>query len=103
MGPQVVSCRYLNCYWLCTQAALARVTRLAQFGLLALVLVGERAFAAVGVPVPAWYQQTQQQKLPVLMAIWFIGNMMQNSLSSSGAFEVFYDGQLVSVCPCGYL
>lgn len=31
------------------------------------------------------------------MAAWFFGNMAQSSLSSTGAFEVFYDGSLVRV------
>jgi hypothetical protein len=29
------------------------------------------------------------------MGAWFMGNMIHNSLTSTGAFEVFYDGQLV--------
>ena len=37
------------------------------------------------------------------MAAWFFGNMAQSSLSSTGAFEVFYDGSVVrlpALVPC---
>lgn len=30
------------------------------------------------------------------MAAWFFGNMAQSSLTQTNAFEVFYDGSLVS-------
>jgi hypothetical protein len=31
----------------------------------------------------------------VIMGAWFIGNMIATNLMSTGAFEIFYDGQLV--------
>ena len=31
------------------------------------------------------------------MAAWFFGNIAQSSLTKTNAFEVFYDGSLVSI------
>jgi hypothetical protein len=30
------------------------------------------------------------------VGVWFVGNMLTNQLISTGAFEVYYDGRLVS-------
>lgn len=30
------------------------------------------------------------------VGVWFVGNMLSNQLISTGAFEVYYDGRLVS-------
>jgi hypothetical protein len=30
------------------------------------------------------------------VGVWFVGNMVSNQLISTGAFEVHYDGRLVS-------
>ena len=32
------------------------------------------------------------------VGVWFVGNMLTNQLISTGAFEVYYDGQLVGGC-----
>ena len=68
---------------------------IAQLGVIAIMLLGENIFAAVGVPVPVWYDQWKDKKMAIIMATWFLGTMFRNSLISTGAFEVFYDGHQV--------
>lgn len=34
------------------------------------------------------------------VGVWFVGNMLTNQLISTGAFEVYYDGRLVSWSCC---
>ncbi|KAK9813674.1 hypothetical protein WJX73_002606 [Symbiochloris irregularis] len=77
------------------KAVLAKLVFGAQIGVIALILLGERAFAAIGTPVPDWFQRAQQNKLPLLMGVWFMGNALHNSMMQTGAFEVFYDGHQV--------
>lgn len=60
-----------------------------------LLVLGDQIFAALGVPPPELYNQVKEKKLAMAMAVWFLGNMLHNSLTSTGAFEVFYDGQQV--------
>lgn len=78
-----------------TQAAVAQMVFIAQLALIAVMLLGRSIFAALGVPVPTLYEQWEDKKMAVIMAAWFLGNMLHNSLTSTGAFEVFYDGQQV--------
>ncbi len=67
----------------------------AQFGAIGFMLAGEQLCGALGVPVPQIYQQYKDKKSGIVLAIWFLGNALHNGLTSTGAFEVFYDGQLV--------
>ena len=40
-------------------------------------------------------QALKDKRLGVIVGVWLGGNMVQNALTQTGAFEVFYDGQLV--------
>ena len=52
------------------QAAVAKLVFYAQLALIAAFLLGERMFAALGVPVPVWYDQWKDKKMGIIMAIW---------------------------------
>ena len=77
------------------QAALGRVVMGLQFGGIAAVLGGDRIFPALGMEMPQMLAQMREKKMGVVMGIWLLGNALQNQLSATGAFEVFYDGKQV--------
>lgn len=73
--------------------------QLAGFGL---VLLGDRAFEAAGVPAPAWYARVQQARPTFAIGVWLFGNMAQSAASSTGAFEIYFDGRMVRDLNLGY-
>ena len=77
------------------QALLARVVMGLQFGGIAAVLAGDKIFLALGLEMPQLLAQMQEKRMGVVMGIWLLGNAAQNQLTSTGAFEVFYDGKKV--------
>ena len=74
---------------------LARGVLVVQLGIAAIALAGEQIFQALNVPPPQLYLQYKDKKGAILLGTWFIGNMFQNSLLSTGAFEVYSNGQQV--------
>ncbi|KAG2425846.1 hypothetical protein HXX76_013470 [Chlamydomonas incerta] len=67
-----------------------------QFGLLGMCLVGDKVFTALGVPVPAWYtQNVASNRFGAAMGVWFVGNMVVTNMQNTGAFEVFFNGDLI--------
>lgn len=66
-----------------------------QFGGIAAVLGGDKIIPALGMEMPQVLVQMREKKLGVVMGIWLLGNALQNQLSATGAFEVFYDGKQV--------
>ena len=80
---------------------LAGMLQAVQFGLLGLLIFGERAVAAIapGLIEQEWYRNVMTNRFGVGMGIWFVGNMLYSGLVSTGAFEVFFNGQ--QVCAAG--
>ncbi len=66
-----------------------------QFGGIAVVLGGDRIFPALGMEMPQVLAQMREKKMGVVMGIWLLGNALQNQLSATGAFEVYFDGKQV--------
>lgn len=75
--------------------ALGKLAGYTQMGLLALTFAGDKIFPWLGMEPPEFYASVQQNKFGYAMAVWFIGNAVHNSLMSTGAFEIFHDGDLV--------
>mmetsp|Transcript_10042 Transcript_10042/g.24752 ORF Transcript_10042/g.24752 Transcript_10042/m.24752 type:complete len:181 (+) Transcript_10042:352-894(+) len=55
---------------------------------------GDAVFQALSMPVPDWAKYAQENKGTAVM-LFFVGNMVSNSLTQTGAFEVYLGGQLV--------
>lgn len=69
-----------------------------QIGTASMVFAGEQILHGLGVRDPqavAMVSKLKEKKFPVLAASWVVGNMIQNGLSSTGAFEVFSAGEKV--------
>jgi len=74
---------------------LYQLVQLAYMSCIALLLFGNYIFPVLGIPPPQIYYDVQANKLAWVFGIYFVGNTICNSLLSSGAFEVTYQGQVV--------
>lgn len=73
-------------------------------GVLLILLTGNKIFELFGVPVPSWYSGVQENKMMTMVGVFFLGNMIESSLLSSGAFEVTVNGEPVwSKLETGYM
>ena len=45
--------------------------------------------------VPEFVQNLQSNKMGSTIGAWFVGNMVSQNLLNTGAFEVFYDGEVI--------
>jgi selT/selW/selH-like putative selenoprotein len=55
---------------------------------------GDQIFAAISMPVPEWARYLQENRGTSIM-MFFVGNMVVNSLTQTGAFEIYLGGELV--------
>lgn len=56
--------------------------------------MGEQIITALGRPIPPWYEKIKQNKWMYGIGTWFVGNNIQSSLISTGAFEVYINDVL---------
>ena len=84
---------------LCLQELLCKLVFLAQLAVSAVALAGDAIFRALNMPPPAIYLEYREKKMGVLVGVWILGNMVQNALTQTGAFEVYSAGELVSLPP----
>lgn len=68
----------------------------AQMVVLACVLVGETVCAVLQVPVPGWMKDLHSNKFQSAMMTYVFGNFISTNALNTGAFEVFFDGDLIS-------
>jgi len=61
--------------------------------LVAIVLVasGYNPFLALGMDTPQFYEWAVSNKIYACLMSWFLTGMFENSLMSTGAFEVYYN------------
>ncbi|KAK9831372.1 hypothetical protein WJX81_006650 [Elliptochloris bilobata] len=75
--------------------ALARLVTAAQFGVVGVMAFGDQLFPYLEMEPPALYLANRDRRVGVCLGAWLLGNAAHNALTATGAFEVFYDGQLV--------
>lgn len=83
------------------QELLGKVVLLAQIAITAIAFAGDAIFRSLNMAPPPIYLEYRDKKTGVLAAVWIIGNMIQNALTQTGAFEVYSAGELVSILPTG--
>lgn len=77
---------------------LSKVATVAQIGIIGTVLFGDKILPRLGIMnPPPWYHSLCANKFRSLASVWMFGNFIQSLLQSTGAFEVYCNGQLVSV------
>lgn len=78
------------------KVVLAKVLGYVQWAVIGSAIFAERLLPALGYDLsPEMLQAIKDKRFGTILGAWFIGNMAVNSCTSTGAFEVFYDGQLV--------
>jgi len=83
-----------------SKVLLANGLHVVQLSLIGLVVAGEYIFTnvlnyPVGGPFPPFYESIKEKKLLVGFGAWMVGNSLAQSLASTGAFEIAYNGQIV--------
>lgn len=75
---------------------LSKLVSVGQMGVMTLILAGEHIFPRLGFAVPPpWYFSLRANKFGTISSTWLLGNFLQSFLQSSGAFEVYCNGELV--------
>ncbi|KAL9374357.1 hypothetical protein Peur_033977 [Populus x canadensis] len=75
---------------------LSKVVPAVQFGIIGIILAGEQIFPRLGFAAPpSWYYSLRANRFGSIASTWLFGNFIQSFLQSSGAFEVFCNGELV--------
>jgi hypothetical protein len=76
---------------------LVLVAQFVQFTVLAVCIGGDYIFRHLGIPPPEWYSRNvASNRFGAAMGVWFVGNLLVTNLQNTGAFEVYFDGNLVS-------
>uniref|UniRef100_A0A7S0AXM0 Uncharacterized protein n=1 Tax=Pyrodinium bahamense TaxID=73915 RepID=A0A7S0AXM0_9DINO len=73
----------------------AQVVFYIQMALFGFVFMGENLFSAMKMAVPPLVAQVKENMFASFMFIWLVGNMIQGSLLSTGAFEIYHGNQLI--------
>mmetsp|Transcript_2745 Transcript_2745/g.7581 ORF Transcript_2745/g.7581 Transcript_2745/m.7581 type:complete len:136 (+) Transcript_2745:177-584(+) len=67
-----------------------------QFTVLALALFGDSIFSFLNVPLPQFYISLfRENKIPVILGSLFVGNALISNLTSTGAFEIVCNNQVL--------
>ncbi|XP_047330912.1 selT-like protein [Impatiens glandulifera] len=75
---------------------LSKVVPVFQFGVIGIVMAGEQIFPRLGfVAPPRWFYTLRANRFGTISTAWLLGNVLQSTLQSSGAFEVYSNGELV--------
>ena len=77
---------------------LSKVVTVAQVGIIGTIVFGDKILPRLGIMnPPPWYHSLRANKFRSLASVWMFGNFVQSSLQSTGAFEVYCNGELVSM------
>ncbi|XP_062095142.1 selT-like protein [Humulus lupulus] len=74
----------------------SKVIPVVQVGIVGVIMAGEQIFPRLGIMTPpAWYYSLRANRFGSIASVWLFGNFFQSALQSTGAFEVFCNGELV--------
>lgn len=75
--------------------ALSKLVGFGTMGAVATTFFGEKIFEMLGMPRPEFVQSMQSNKMGSCMGAWFLGNTVSQNLLNTGAFEVYYNGEVI--------
>ncbi|XP_028764412.1 selT-like protein [Neltuma alba] len=85
-----------NCPPPLTKRMVSKVIPVVQLGIIGLVVAGEQIFPKLGIVTPpSWYYSLRANRFGSMASTWLLGNFVQSFLQSSGAFEVYCNGELI--------
>lgn len=61
----------------------------------AVLIFGDRIFPFLGLGIPQWYHNIKEKSWMFTIGLFFLTNMVENSLLSTGAFEIYVDDKEV--------
>ena len=83
---------------------LSKAVPVVQIGVIGVVVAGQQIFPMLGfVAPPPWYYNLRANKFGTIASTWLLGNALQSFLLSTGAFEVYFNGELVGAFLSFYL
>ncbi|KNA16905.1 hypothetical protein SOVF_084680 [Spinacia oleracea] len=74
---------------------LSKLVPVAQVGVVGMIMAGDQIFPRLGMSPPPWFYTLRANRFGTISAAWLFGNFLQSYLQSSGAFEVYLDGEMV--------
>ncbi|KAL2337738.1 hypothetical protein Fmac_012184 [Flemingia macrophylla] len=74
---------------------LSKVVPVVQTGVIVAIVAGDQIFPRLGMTPPPWYYSLRANKFRSIASTWLLTNFLQSFLQSSGAFEVYCNGELV--------
>ncbi|CAL6416833.1 unnamed protein product [Bathycoccus prasinos] len=77
---------------------LTRLTSYAQIGMLGVTFRGSqfiRELFPAGTQIPDWVSSMETNKMHSMLTIHFLGNLLKQNFGNTGAFEIYYDGDVV--------
>ncbi|CAO4379642.1 unnamed protein product [Caenorhabditis nigoni] len=77
------------------KANLSRVISLAKSSILIIILTGFNPFESLGIGYPRLLQYAHSNKLSSGLMLFMFANMLETSLYSTGAFEIYMDDSLI--------
>lgn len=75
------------------KVAMANMVSVGMMGTIGMTLAGDKIFAMLGMEPPELYTSMSSNKFGTCVGAWFIGNTIYQNLISTGAFEVYYNGE----------
>jgi len=78
---------------------MAGALSMAKFFLLYLVISGSNPLQMLGqadAPMPEWLAKMQESKIYTCLMVFFLTNAIESTLTSTGAFEIYANGDLIS-------
>lgn len=75
-----------------TKQAISKALTFAQYGMIALLIFGQRLPQVANHPL---FVRVQQNKWMFMIGGYFLFNTLQKTLSQSGAFEVYFEDRLI--------
>ncbi|XP_058734495.1 selT-like protein [Vicia villosa] len=74
---------------------ISKVIPVLQTGIIIAITAGDQIFPRLGVTPPQLYYSLRANKFRSIASTWLLANFVQSFLQSSGAFEVYFNGELV--------
>jgi selT/selW/selH-like putative selenoprotein len=91
-GTEVVGSNYPPS---AANVAASKVVSFATMGCVGATFFGEKIFEMIGMARPELVVSMQANKMGTTMGAWFVGNMVSQNLLNTGAFEIYYDGEVI--------
>ena len=65
---------------------LGKILPAVQIGVVASIVAGDQIFPRLGISPPPWYYQLRANRFGTISAVWLLGNFLQSTLQSTGAY-----------------